>query len=1103
MGKAWEYFKTEKDVFLAVANNVSLEEKNLLKKKFGKDFDGINVKTSIKKNEMNDFNLTCKKVMIEIDFAEKVKKNGKIMSSYLSDKNYDFLKKIMYAYNINKNALDDIINSLAKGERTSFLYYFGIDRKRMTISAIADLLNTDEIHVYTNISSALETIKRKIYKHVEAKSNVTKKQDNQAPMSLVNPLIKKGYTLLEIINAIKEYDENVIGVLKKLYGNSFNNTRSLMIKVSPEDTEIVLNILNGNDNIESKIIKAQEEKQKHKTENVLPTYFKGNLQTYYQKRGYTKGEFINAFRELSSEEKQKLFMCFDHSFNSLDIAELPKSVVNSSYATAFSPLIGIQHHLINNRKNNSKKENINLYEVLCKKEYSKKIVDLALDNLKDEDKNELHQYFDKDGNLIKSYDNNVLIKNLLFITIPRTLKKYKETEDLLNRFKNGIYEEFKNSKKAYVDIAILNLNDKESEIYSKSFDENGMLKPNSEYNTEIIYILKNKISTKIKEILEMDKASRNLDEYLSKFAIDKKQVEIILSNLSDEDKKVLSTYYNENLIRKSNVNFDVTIYSLITSIIQQFKQFNLKNYYENLSKKNILQAIERLSPSDKIIFDEYFDENLNLKTIFNASKNPEIYIIITEKIKNERKVRKGTNIYERSKKHGYERNIVDIAIETLNETQKKYFFNEYDKNGNKIGNSKNMSVFISTTFYKKLDNILKFMNDTKFLIEYFEHQGIEKDEFLEFISLLDYQLEEKIKYYYDENLIRKESIVFNIDTYNFLIQLTNEIVSSKNKQHKYNFYKSWENRGYKRIYIDIAISLLPDEAKNAFREAFDEYGYRIKPLKECFDNSTSPYHYLYTIIKRNLNIISNFINETVSLYDYFVKEGYSNREVDYVITSLDKNDRLYFDSYYDNNLVRNPNKEFSVELYKLLNKIEISLRKVNLYTKYELLGYSRDDVVQVISKLNHLEQLMLYKYFDKDLNVIKDYSGAPRVVKLINVVIVEYMKKNKNEDTISEEKDEQKDLSLFEEYISSIKKLNIFSKEFISSLNMSNKEKYYLTVEFVFNEQSTFKSEKLAKFLNLEYKDYVSKVYQAMMKARNELSTKFDNSLESIKKVLD
>ena len=187
----------------------------------------------------------------------------------------------------------------------------------------------------------------------------------------------------------------------------------------------------------------------------------------------------------------------------------------------------------------------------------------------------------------------------------------------------------------------------------------------------------------------------------------------------------------------------------------------------------------------------------------------------------------------------------------------------------------------------------------------------------------------------------------------------------------------------------------------------------------------------------------------------------------------------------------------------MLNKIEISLRKVNLYTKYELLGYSRDDVVQVISKLNHLEQLMLYKYFDKDLNVIKDYSGAPRVVKLINVVIVEYMKKNKNEDTISEEKDEQKDLSLFEEYISSIKKLNVFSKEFISSLNMSNKEKYYLTVEFVFNEQSTFKSEKLAKFLNLEYKDYVSKVYQAMMKARNELSTKFDNSLESIKKVLD
>ena len=1103
MEKAWEYFKTEKDIFLAVVNNASFEEKNLLKKKFGKDYDGINVKTTIKKNEMNDFNLVCKKVMIEIDFAEKVKKNGKIMSSYLSDKNYDFLKKIMYAYNINKNALDDIINSLAKGERTSFLYYFGIDRKRMTISAIADLLKTDEIHVYTNINSALEAIKRKSCKHVEAKSNVTKKQDNQAPMNLVNPLIKKGYTQFEIINAIKEYDENIVSVLKKLYGNSFNNTRSLMIKVSPKDADIVLNILNGDDNIESRIIKTREEKQKNKTRNGIPTYFKGNLQMYYQKNGYSKTEFINAFRELSQEEKQKLFLGFDRSFNSLDVSDFSKGKISSIYTIAFSPLVGIQHYLANNRKKSIKEEDINLYKILCKTEYSKMMADLAIDNLKDEDKNELHQYFDEDGNLIKNYDNNALIKNLLFITIPRMLKKYKATEEFLNKFKDGIYQGFKNSKKSHIDIAISTLNDEERKIYSKSFDENGMLKSNSEYSTEITNILKNKISTKIKEIREMDYMSDNLNEYLNKFAIDKKQVEIILANLSDEDKKVLSIYYNENFTRKSNVNFDITIYSLIKSIIQRFRQFNLKDYYVNLSKKDILQAIESLSPSDKVIFYEYFDKDLNLKTIFNANNNPEIYKIITEKIIKKEHSKKGLNIYERCEKHGFEKNMVDIVIQTLNEAQKENYFNAYDEYGNKIGDTKNISVFISTTFYKKLNAISKFADDTNSLIEYFEHHGILKEELLEFISLLDYQTKEKISYYYDENLIRKDSFVFNINTYNFLNQLTEEIVSFKNKQHRYNFYKSWESKGYKHTYIDIAISLLSDEYKKAFREAFDEYGYRIKSLKECLDGSSSSYHYLYAVIKRNLNNVSNFINETVSLYDYFAKWGYTNREVDYIIASLDKNDRHYFDSYYDNNLVRDPNKEVSAKLYKLLNKIESSFRKVNLYTKYELLGYSRDDVTQVISKLNHLEQLMLYKYFDKDLNVIKDYSGAPKVVKLIDVVIVEYMKKNKNETIISEEKDEQKDLSLFEEYISSIKKLNVFSKEFISSLNMSNEERYYLTIEFVFNEQSTFKSEELAKFLNLEYKDYVSKVYQAMMKARNELSTKFDNSLESIKKVLD
>lgn len=1107
MEKAWEYFKTEKDIFLAVANNLPNGERILLKKRFGKDFDGINVKSSIKKNELNDFNLICKKVKIEIDFAEKVKNNGKIMSNYLNDKNYDFLNKIMYAYNINKNALDDIINSLAKGERIAFLYYFGIDRKKMSISAIADLLNNDEIYVYTNINSALETIKRKSYRRVEVKSAVIKSQTNQVPINIMNPLIKKGYTQFEIINAIEEYDENVISILKKLYGNSFNNTRSLMIKVSPEDAEIVLNILNGDDNIESKIIKAREAKTKKPKDtkgNGIPTYFKGNLQAYYQKRNYTKKEFIDAFRELSLEEKQKLFMCFDHSFNSLDVSELPKKDVDFAYAIAFSSRIGIQYQLINNRQEKNKKEDSNtLYKILCKKENSKRLVDAVINALDTDSKNALYQYFDNEGNIIKSYDNDPLIKNLLFITIPTYIKKYDEVDELLNKFNDGIYHFFGKHKKIYVDIAISDLIEKEREIYDNYFDENGMLKHNPEYKVEIINIINKTLPEKINEAFKTDYMSDDLSEYLSKFAIDKKHIEIVLNSLSHTDKKLLNTYYSENLTRKSEANFNVTIYTLLNKLICQLKQFNLCSYYKNVSKDDLKELIAELSPNDKVTFYKYFDEEGNLTNTFNANDNPEIYRIITEKIKNKRKARKGTNIYERSKNHGYERNIVDIAIETLNETQKENFFNEYDKNGNKIGSSKGMTVFISTTFYKKLDNILKFMNDTNSLIEYFEHQGIEKDEFLKFISLLDYQMTEKIKYYYDDNLIRKEGIVFNIDAYNFLNHLTNEIVSFKNKQHKYNFYKSWESKGYNRICIDIAISLLPNEAKKAFREAYDENGYRIKSLKECLDGSASSYSYLYAIIKRNLNNISNFINRTVSLYDYFAKMGYTNREVDYIIASLDKNDRHYFDSYYDNNLVRDPNKEVSAELYKLLNKIEGSFRKVNLYTKYEFLGYSRDDVTQVISKLTHLEQLMLYKYFDKNLNVIKDYSGAPRVMNLINVVIVEYMKKNKNDAIISEEKDEQKNLSLFEEYINSIKKLNVFSKEFISSLSMSNEEKYYLTIEFVFNEQSTFKSKDIAKFLNLEYKEYISKVYQAMMKARNELSTKFDNSLESIKKVLD
>ena len=94
-------------------------------------------------------------------------------------------------------------------------------------------------------------------------------------------------------------------------------------------------------------------------------------------------------------------------------------------------------------------------------------------------------------------------------------------------------------------------------------------------------------------------------------------------------------------------------------------------------------------------------------------------------------------------------------------------------------------------------------------------------------------------------------------------------------------------------------------------------------------------------------------------------------------------------------------------------------------------------------------------------------------------------------------------LFLFDSYLKEIKDTNVFNEKTISSLNISDEKKYYLNVEFVFNKLSTFKSEDIATLLKMDHSEYISNIYYAILSARNILNATLDDSLESIKKVLD
>lgn len=111
MAKAWSYFETDEDIFKSILKGLTNEEKALLKKQFSKDYDGINVKTSIKKNEKNEFNALCERILIDVAFAKKLKANGKVIDNYMTNPNYNALKKIAYIYDIDTNSLNTMIKT--------------------------------------------------------------------------------------------------------------------------------------------------------------------------------------------------------------------------------------------------------------------------------------------------------------------------------------------------------------------------------------------------------------------------------------------------------------------------------------------------------------------------------------------------------------------------------------------------------------------------------------------------------------------------------------------------------------------------------------------------------------------------------------------------------------------------------------------------------------------------------------------------------------------------------------------------------------------------------------------------------------------------------
>ena len=1106
MEKAWEYFKTEKDIFMAVIKGIDDENKNLLKKKFGKDFDGINVKTSIKKNEINNFNALCESINIDIKFAKKLKENDKIMENYLRDPNYDIIKKLMYIYNINRESLNEIIDSLSEPEKLAFIYYFGIDRKKMNINTISQLLNVNEFNAFIHLKSAISNIDKKCNKHVEIKSKKVIDNKKVIPANFSASFLNKGYSLNDINDVAKTYGEEIYSVLKKIYGIRLDKTRSFMISVNEKDTDIITKILYGEDNFETRLLEL-----KTKNTNNLPKVkkmpkFIGNLQVYYQKKGYSKSEFIDAFRNLTQKEKKLLFLGFDHSFDSINIDNLDALTQKKIYDIAFSQKEGILYHLINGKK----EINSNLYKKYKSLGYNRNIVNIAINALTKKDKVKLNEYFDKLGNQIKKVIKGSSIFNIVNVKLPKLLNEINNLEKTKN-----LYDYFVTIN---IDADLLNkkiesLDQIDKDYLYTYYDEKTLINKNNKPLDETLYNIISKLKS-IKISNTESVYSSNLFTRYERLGYGRDEVKLAVFLLDEKYATELFKVFDKegNQIGQTSKNAKINniLYYVLIRILKEIKIIeNTKNLYDyfgmfNINSNILDKHINELSDNDLYYLYTYFDDKLMYKG--TKPYDMRIYNIIFQ-LKNTIKEGKN-NLYKRYKDLGYSREEIDFAISTLTEKNKKELYEIFDKDGNQIKpikSVKNCNNIVNAIIVSHLKQIREFINNATNLYSYALTLGIDQSTLDKNISYLSENDKEYLYIYYDKSLNRKGNIKFDNKIYNIFNRiLKNRTITTKTPIKQINLYQKYERLGYSHEIVDIAISILPVESRNILYDGFDVQGNQLKKIES---GSTLNQIINRGMIKR-LAKINDLILKTNNLYNYVDDLNIPRNVLKEKIDSLSEEDKEYLYTYYDENLSKKTNKPFDIKIYNIINYLTSkkekitkgSHTKINLYDKYKKLGYSQEEIDTAIESLSEKNKKELYEIFDKDGNRTKPISSSKNCNNIINFMIPNRLKK------ISIAKEKSSDCIFFREYIEEIKRTNIFTEDFILTLNISDENKYYLTIEFIFNKQSLLDLNYIADLLKLEEIDYMNRLYNAIISAKTEINTKidiFNNNVENIKKVLD
>lgn len=321
MEKAWIDFKTDEETFKTLIKYEEDYVYDIMKKKYGKDFDGINVKGTIKRSDIYKYNLAELLVKMDVLCVEKLKAKNKNLIGFFNNNATLMSRKLCLTYDLTPQELESAINKVSPQYRDIFTSAFGINRKKEKLSIITSLFNISTDDIYQKLMFALHEFENIIKTNKDNPNKIVQKKIS-IPTSLVTFLEKFGYRKEAIVQMLSTYETRIRIVLHKYYGQKYDKVRSPLIPVSKEDAEIILNIISGPDSVIERLKKSEvptkqivKEEAKEKQNTIPIKSF--NLIKFYEEKGYTVNEFIEAYRSLRLDEQNLIKQKFDKNFNEI------------------------------------------------------------------------------------------------------------------------------------------------------------------------------------------------------------------------------------------------------------------------------------------------------------------------------------------------------------------------------------------------------------------------------------------------------------------------------------------------------------------------------------------------------------------------------------------------------------------------------------------------------------------------------------------------------------------------------------------------------------------------------------------------------------------